>query len=54
MTSAPTMTIIKMLETLPEQLQGRVVEHACEYIEDLKDEFRWKGQGKSPGCRGAI
>jgi len=41
MTSAPTMTIIKMLETLPEQLQGRVVEHVREYIEDLRDEFRW-------------
>lgn len=35
------MTIIKMLETLPEQLQGRVVEHVREYIEDLRDEFRW-------------
>ena len=41
MASAPTMTIIKMLETLPEQLQGRVVEHVREYIEDLRDEFRW-------------
>ena len=41
MTSAPTMTIIKMLETLPEQLQGRVVEHVRDYIEDLRDEFRW-------------
>ena len=41
MTSAPTMTIIKMLETLPEQLQGRVVEHVREYIEDLRDEFLW-------------
>ncbi len=41
MSSAPTMTIIKMLEALPEQLQGRVVEHVREYIEDLKDEFRW-------------
>jgi len=41
MASAPTMTIIKMLETLPKQLQDRVVEHVREYIEDLRDEFRW-------------
>jgi hypothetical protein len=41
MASAPTMTIIKMLETLPEQLQDRVVEHVREYIEDLQDEARW-------------
>ena len=41
MASAPTMTIIKMLEKLPKQLQDRVVEHVREYIEDLRDEFRW-------------
>ena len=40
-TSAPTMTIIKMLEALPEQLQDHVVEHVREYIKDLRDEFRW-------------
>jgi len=41
MASAPTMTIIKMLETLPDQLQDYVVEHVREYIEDLRDEFCW-------------
>jgi len=41
MASAPTITIIKMLETLPEQLQDRVVEHVRQFIEDLRDEFRW-------------
>ena len=41
MASAPTMTIIKMLETLPKQLQDRVVERVRKYIEDLRDEFRW-------------
>jgi len=41
MASAPTMTIIKMLEALPEPLQDHVVEHVREYIEDLRDEFRW-------------
>ena len=41
MVSAATVTIIKMLETLPEQLQDRVVEHLRDYIEDLQDETRW-------------
>ena len=41
MVSAPTITIIKMLETPPEQLQDRVVEHVRQFIEDLRDEFRW-------------
>jgi len=41
MASAPTITIIKMLELLPEELQDRVVEHLREYIEDLQDEARW-------------
>ena len=41
MTSEATMTIIKMLETLPEQAQDRVVEHLREYIDDLRDEMLW-------------
>jgi hypothetical protein len=41
MASAATMTIIKMLETVPEQLQDQVVEHVRDYIEDLRDESRW-------------
>ena len=41
MTSKATTTIIKMLETLPEQAQDRVVEHLREYIEDLRDEALW-------------
>jgi hypothetical protein len=35
------MTIKKMLETLPKELQDHVVEHVREYIEDLRDEVRW-------------
>jgi len=34
MPSEATMTIIKMVETLPEQAQDRAVEHLREYIED--------------------
>jgi len=41
MASETTMTIIKMLETLPEQVQDRVVEHLREYIEELRDEALW-------------
>ena len=43
--SAPTITTIaKMLESLPEAVQGRVVEHLREYIEDLRDEEKWDEQ----------
>ncbi len=41
MSSEATITISKMLETLPDQLKDQVVEHLREYIEDLKDEARW-------------
>ena len=36
-----TMTVMKMLETLSEQDQDRVVEHMREYIENLRDETQW-------------
>ena len=41
MSSEATTTIIKMLETLPEQAQDRVIEHLREYIEELRDEALW-------------
>ncbi len=41
MASEAKMTIIKMLETLPEQAQDQVVEHLREYIEELRDEALW-------------
>ncbi|MDY6988247.1 MAG: hypothetical protein SWQ30_09340 [Thermodesulfobacteriota bacterium] len=41
MASESAVTIMKMLETLPEQVQDRVVEHLREYIEDLRDEAMW-------------
>lgn len=40
-TSAAT-TMIKMLETVPDQLQEIVVEHMRDYIEDIRDEAKWK------------
>lgn len=42
MDTAAATTMIKMLETLPDQLQGNVVEHMRDYIEDLRDEAKWK------------
>jgi len=34
-------TMMKMLESLPEQIQERVLEHMREYIEDIRDEAKW-------------
>lgn len=38
MTSA---TMMKMLDTLPEALQDRALEHLREYIEDIREEMQW-------------
>ncbi|OCQ91594.1 hypothetical protein BCD64_11280 [Nostoc sp. MBR 210] len=34
-------TVIKMMDSLPADVQDRVVEHLREYIDDLQDEIRW-------------
>jgi RNA binding exosome subunit len=40
--SSPTITtIVKMVESLPDDLQEKVVEHIREYIADWEDEKRW-------------
>lgn len=41
MTSKAIVTVTRMLESLPLDVQDRVVEHLREYIEDLQDEIRW-------------
>jgi hypothetical protein len=41
MSSAAITTIVKMVESLPDNLQERVSEHIREYIADLEDEERW-------------
>ena len=41
MPSTATVTVEKMLESLPEEVQERVVEHLREYILDLQDELQW-------------
>lgn len=40
-TSAAT-TMMKMLESVPDQLQETVVEHMRDYIEDIRDDAKWK------------
>jgi translation initiation factor 2B subunit (eIF-2B alpha/beta/delta family) len=51
MLSTTAATVVKMLETLPENEQDLVVEHMREYIAQLRDEETWaaayeKTQGK--------
>jgi hypothetical protein len=41
MTSAASATVIKMMDSLPEPLQERVLEHLQDYIADVQDESRW-------------
>ena len=41
MPSEAMATVEKMLESLPEEAQERVVEHLREYILDLQDELQW-------------
>ena len=41
MSSTTVDTVAKMIETLPEEAQHRVVEHLREYIDDLRDEMKW-------------
>lgn len=41
MSSAAIATVIKMMESLPVDVQDQVVEHLRKYINDLQDEIRW-------------
>jgi hypothetical protein len=41
MTSPAITTIIKMVESLPDDVQERVAENIREFIADLEDEKRW-------------
>lgn len=41
MPSTAVVTIIKMMESLPDSVQDRIAEHLREYIEDLRDELQW-------------
>lgn len=41
MASTAIATVVKMLETLPEDAQDQVVEHLRGYLEEVKDNTRW-------------
>lgn len=41
MSSRAIATLVKIMESLPETLQDKVVEHLREYLEDLRDEEEW-------------
>ena len=41
MASTAVTTVIKMIESLPEDAQDQVVEHLRDYIEEMKDDAKW-------------
>ncbi|MCG6134828.1 MAG: hypothetical protein MET45_09200 [Nostoc sp. LLA-1] len=41
MSSPAVITIVKMLESLPVEIQEQVVDHLREYLENLQDEMKW-------------
>lgn len=41
MSSTAVITIAKIIESLPDELQNQVLEHLREYILDLQDEMKW-------------
>jgi hypothetical protein len=41
MSSPAITTIVKMVESLPDELQAQVVEHVRAYLAELEDEKRW-------------
>jgi hypothetical protein len=44
MSSTAIATLVKMLESLPESSQDRVVDHMRDYIQELQDEAKWDEQ----------
>ena len=42
MSSPAIDTVIKMMESLPEDKQNKLVEHLREYIQDLQEEAKWQ------------
>jgi hypothetical protein len=41
MSSSTIVTLVKMLESLPESAQTQVLEHLRDYVADLQDELTW-------------
>ena len=48
MPTSASITMMKMIESLPEPVQKRALEHMQQYIEDIRDELKWNESfGKS-------
>ncbi|MCC5638302.1 hypothetical protein LC593_21175 [Nostoc sp. CHAB 5844] len=41
MSSPAITTVIKMMESLPADIQNHIADHLREYIDDLQDEIQW-------------
>ncbi|PJC73103.1 MAG: hypothetical protein CO013_07615 [Syntrophobacterales bacterium CG_4_8_14_3_um_filter_58_8] len=41
MPTSAGITMMKMIESLPEPVQERALEHMQQYIEDIRDELKW-------------
>jgi hypothetical protein len=41
MSSPAITTIVKMVESLPDELQAQVVEHVRTYLTEIEEEKRW-------------
>jgi hypothetical protein len=41
MTTPAIITVIKMIEELPEPIQNQVVDHLQEYLSELNEELEW-------------
>ena len=41
MASTAIATVVKMLETLPEEAQDQAVEHLRDYLKEVKENARW-------------
>ena len=41
MPTSASVTMMKLIESLPEPIQERALEHMQQYIEEIRDELRW-------------
>jgi len=41
MSSTNIVTITKLMETLPESIQDRAVEHLRDFVTEMQDEIQW-------------
>ena len=54
MSSTAIVTVVKMMETLPEPTQDQVVEHLREYLVMIQDERKWDAQFEQTQAQLAV